>query len=346
MRHRELLAQEADQGRTAQERAVADRGDTPTRGAANAGSSAPALIPTGKPSDVPVPHSSAPTNASAVPGRTRTGPVRRWPATREQPHHRHAAVAVEQPPDRTSARSSSRARKTANTSVPSAGATWWPSIVARLIQSLPVPSAKAKASTNRPMSSVRGSRHAPSESRALAGSCSPGPRPPWPAGGRDRAGGVRDEVARQQTGPRRPRSPRRWPDARSPTRRSATMTAPPSAADDRAQAEPGVEAGHDRAAEQTLDDGALHVHRHVPGAAGRDPSTNSPTTTRHHPDRGSRPPPSTSPRPPSDPGDHDRASRAESGHDRPRQRQRDHRPGREREQDQPQLRADRGPGAP
>ena len=39
---------------------------TLTRGAAIAGSSAPALMPTGKPRDRPAPHRIAPTNATGV----------------------------------------------------------------------------------------------------------------------------------------------------------------------------------------------------------------------------------------------------------------------------------------
>ncbi len=57
------------------------------------------------------------------------------------------------------------ARKAANASVPIAGAAPWSSITATLIQSLPAPSEKAKANTNTPISSVRGSRQAVSESR-------------------------------------------------------------------------------------------------------------------------------------------------------------------------------------
>ena len=50
---------------------------TLTRGAASAGSSAPALMPTGKPSDTPAPHSSAPANATGVlgPNENSTSPT-------------------------------------------------------------------------------------------------------------------------------------------------------------------------------------------------------------------------------------------------------------------------------
>ncbi len=41
--------------------------------------------------------------------------------------------------------------------MPTAGAVWWPSIIATPIQSFPAPSANANASTNTPTSSVRAS---------------------------------------------------------------------------------------------------------------------------------------------------------------------------------------------
>ena len=49
--------------------------------------------------------------------------------------------------------------------MPIAGAAPWSSMTATLIQSLPAPSEKANANTNTPISSVRGSRQAVSESR-------------------------------------------------------------------------------------------------------------------------------------------------------------------------------------
>src|SRR3954454_10987747 len=143
---------------------------TLTRAAARAGSSAAALIPTGKPSEVPAPHSSTPRNAShtvgantnsaspaaATAASTRTTGTRPWRSSRPGPDQRAAVIA---------------ARKTAKPTVAVASGTPWPSMNATLTQSFAVPSAKANASTNTPTIRVRGSRQA---ERARPGSRAPG----------------------------------------------------------------------------------------------------------------------------------------------------------------------------
>src|SRR3954454_3098045 len=132
---------------------------TLTRDAARAGSSAPALMPTGNPSEIPTPHRTVPANTSVVleanakstsPATdvsvsTRITGTRPYVSSRTGPNQRPAVIA-----DRNSAKAS----------VPTAASVPWPSIIATPIQSLPEPSANANARTNTPTSSVRGSRQA------------------------------------------------------------------------------------------------------------------------------------------------------------------------------------------
>ena len=103
-----MVREEPDERRPGQERPVPDRPATETLTAARIGSSAAELMPIGKPSDAPTPHSAAPASATGTLSRvtTRSRPsaaqaaVRRSTATRPHrsiagpPYIRVSVIAV------------------------------------------------------------------------------------------------------------------------------------------------------------------------------------------------------------------------------------------------------------
>ena len=124
----------------------------------------------------------------------------------------------------------------------------------------------AKPSTSSPIIRVRGSRHACQRAERRARLCSGVARPR----GEEPPHRHRDHHRQHQHD--RPR-----PAPASGTPAAAAGGADPRAGD-RAEAERGVQPGHERAAEPALDVGALDVHRDVPDAAAE--------PDEHQPDRG------------------------------------------------------------
>ena len=323
----DVVAEEADQRRAAEERAVADRGDhADPRGGRAAGSSAPALIPTGKPSESPTPQSTAPTKASrrdppktnssspatAQHGQRPDHGTRPYRSSRPGPNQRPAVIA---------------ARKTANAERADRGGG---AVAVDQRDADPV------------VAGALGEREGQHEQRRSAASAAPA-RPPAalpPA----RAGrGVGGPAS--STSGRKPRTASGTPTPTSTATASRCTVTGTSQGDHRgadqragdgADAEAGVEARHDRPAQPAFDHRALHVHRDVPGAVGR-----SRTRTGRRPPARRRPGSRRRPRPAPTRQQHghrgDRAAGAEPGDERAGQRQRDHRAGGDGEQHQPEL---------
>ena len=176
--------------------------------------------------------SSTPAPASAmVPHSTTTRPKR---SIRPVPAKRPAVIA---------------STKTAKPATPTAWETSWPSTSATASQSLAVPSVMARASTITPIRSVRGSAR-----RAR-------PRCGAPRALSRRAGTTGTCATPARCASRTTAT--RWASGRHG---QLDQQHAEQGADDRAAAEAGVEARHDRAPQAALDLGALDVHRHVPDA--------------------------------------------------------------------------------
>jgi len=141
---------------------------TLTRAGARRGSSAAALIPTGKPSAAPMPHATMPTIAS------HNGPTRPKTARPTSASPAHSRSTATRPNRSSNGVPNIRMAVIAVTKIPNASApTAWlvrnPSTTDRLAQSLAAPSVSAAASTTSPTSRVRGSAQAASAPRAPRG---------------------------------------------------------------------------------------------------------------------------------------------------------------------------------
>ena len=257
VQHRRAVPEEADQRRAGEERAVADRrDDADPRGRAAPGrrrrrSCRPgsrgrcrrprAAVPANDTSvDGPNENSSRP--ASAVTARTRMTGTRPQRSSAHGPNQRPAVIA---------------ARKAASASVPTASSAPWsvdqrdadPVVAGALGEG---EGEHEDADQQRPPLAPGVERRAGAR-RGRGGA----PRPAWRGRRRSAASTSGTTIAdgeadHQQVGGDR--------DVERHHRRAAER------AGHGPQAERGVEAGHDRAAEAALDDRALHVHRDVPGA--------------------------------------------------------------------------------
>ena len=166
--HADMIGEQADQRRPAQERGVAgSEPTTDTRAAARLSSSPAALIPSGKPSDAPRPQNTAPTSAPTTVGEVTTT---RTPATTSSAVTRKVATrpyrSTNQPP--TSRPAVMAVTKMPKPTAPTAGTASYPSTRARASQSLATPSQSAKDSTSSPTANVRGSRQAASTDERLS----------------------------------------------------------------------------------------------------------------------------------------------------------------------------------
>ena len=253
-----VVAEQADQRRSGQEGDVADRGDHADPPGRRGGSSAAALMPTGKPSAAPSPHRTPGDAPSAGRRRTRRGPARRAGEGAETRSTRHAAEAVEQggPNQRPTVIA---ATNTANVE----RADGRRGVVA-------VDDRDAEPVVAGALGERHGEHEQPDEqgprlaSTRSAGGAAPGsPR-------RARAGPVGQEAAH---GDRHGTAMTTATAARcgaTPTWR-ATIADPTSAPATVPRLKPGVEARHDRAAQALLDLGARDVHGDVPGPVAEAP---------------------------------------------------------------------------
>ena len=237
---------------------VADSRDDAHPGGGAPGSSAAALIPTGKPRRRRRPRARCRAASHGAAGDTTSRTPTAAGAT--TPQDRGPAEAVEQTgPSRRPA-----VIAVTNTAKP-ATPTQCRRVVAvdsaRRASRWPTPSVSARASTMKPMTGSA-ARATPSP-----GSRRSPPRPASPAGTRHR-----DQRPTTRTADRDG-------DVHAPSARAARRPATPIPRRPPCRSEPGVEARHDRAPEVVLDPGALDVHRDVPDARP-DPKGNRPRPPR------------------------------------------------------------------
>ena len=214
----------------------------------------------------------------------------------------------------------------ANAAAPSHAGAPYPSTIATPSQSLATPSVSAMASTMTPIMRVRGSVQALS---AWLGRASLGVR----LDGQEPAHGGGTEQ-RDEHGDR--------PDVPADAQADERHEGADGRAGDRAQAERGVEARHDRAAQQPLDLGALDVHRHVPGAGAQPDQEQADRRDRHRLQHADADGDQQQPGRLEQRGPDHHAAGAEPLHGPTGRGQRDDRPDRHRQQQQPELRRARG----
>ena len=211
-------------------------------------------MPTGKPSEIPTPQSIAPANASGVLGPNTNSSRPATAIDGERADDRHAPVAVEQPGPEPAA-DGHRGQEGGEGERADRGGR---AVVVDQRDADPVVArALGEGEREHEHADQQRARLAPGRERRRA---------PGAASARPRRRRGRGGSARTASG---------TPIATAtPTTRRCAVTGTSERdhrradqrAGDRAEAEPGVEARHDRAAEALLDERALDVHRDVPGA--------------------------------------------------------------------------------